>query len=386
MSKTVEFARMIEVPVGKMVETKSVKMFRSDEANFNFNKVNGFTQMWGKTKDDDVEVWPFPNILDIEITTVCNGPDNKLCSFCYKGNNPNGYNMPFEHFKTIIDKMPWLQQTALGADAQGVTNPDMFKMMEYARQKGIVPNLTIADVSEEVADKLAKVAGAVAVSVYKHAGYDVAFDSIARLIEAGKRHERESFAINIHYMISSRTIEGAYKVIDAYLNDPRLKGMGAVVFLGLKAKGRGKKFDTVTREQYKALVDYCLEHEVRFGFDSCSGPAFIDSVKGHEKFEQFAEATEPCESLCLSSYINEYGQFFPCSFTEGEGNWKEGINVLESEDFVTDVWNHPRSLEFRNMLIGNKDENGCRNCPVHIVCDRDMRQGSFKPAQIGDIL
>lgn len=377
--------REIGVPVGRMIESPFTKMFRSPEANFDFNKINGFTRMWGKTEADDVEVWPFPNILDLEITTICNGPDNKLCSFCYKGNNPKGYNMPFADFKNIIDKMPWLQQMALGADAQGVTNPDMFKMMEYARTKGIIPNLTIADVSEDVADRLSKVAGAVAVSVYKHAGYDVAFDSIARLIEAGKRNKRKSFAINIHFMISSRTIDSAYDVIDAYLNDPRLQGMGAIVFLGLKAKGRGTKFDTVTREQYKALVDYCLEKDVRFGFDSCSGPAFIDAVKGHEKFEQFSSATEPCESTALSAYINEHGEFFPCSFTENEGPWKTGINVLEAEDFVADVWNHPRTAEFRNILLNNKDENACRNCPVHVVCDRDMRHESFKPAPVGEI-
>lgn len=378
--------REIAVPVGQMLETDALKCFRSEEANFNFNKETGYTEMWGKTHDDDVEVWPFPNILDIEITTICNGPDNKLCSFCYKGNTPNGYNMPFEHFKNIIDKMPWLQQTALGADAQGITNPDMFKMMHYARSKGIIPNLTIADVSEEVADKLANVAGAVAVSVYRHAGMNVAFDSIERLISAGKKAGRDNFAINIHYMISSRTIEGAYQVIDAYMNDSRLKGMNAIVFLGLKSKGRGKKFDTVTREQYKALVDYCLKHNVRFGFDSCSGPAFIDAVQGHEKYDHFYASTEPCESTALSSYINEYGEFYPCSFTEGEAGWETGINVLTAPDFVADVWNHPRTVEFRNQLIGNKDENGCRNCPVHIVCDKDMRCGQFAPKPIGDII
>jgi len=386
MKKHTMVARQIAVPTGKMLDTPMVKAFRSPEANWTYNKVTGYTEMWGATEADDVEVWPFPQILDIEVTTVCNGPDNKLCSFCYKGNNPNGYNMPFEDFKNILDKMPWLQQIALGADAQGVTNPDMFKMMQYARAKGIVPNLTIADVSEDVADKLASVAGAVAVSVYHHAGFDVAFNSIERLIKAGEKYKRRGFSINIHYMISARTIDGAYDVVDAVKNDPRLKGMGAIVFLGLKAKGRGKKFDTVTREQYKLLVDYCLENKVRFGFDSCSGPAFIDAVKGHERFEQFSQSTEPCESTALSAYISTDGKFYPCSFTEGEGNWKSGIDVLAAKDFVQDVWHHPRTVEFRDLLIGNKDENGCRNCPVHIVCDKDMRCGSFKPQPVGDIL
>lgn len=64
---------------------------------------------------------------------------------CYKSNNPDGHNMSLDEFKNVIDKMPWLTQCAIGADAHGTTNPDLFKMMQYARSKGIVPNLTLAD-------------------------------------------------------------------------------------------------------------------------------------------------------------------------------------------------------------------------------------------------
>ena len=45
---------------------------------------------------------------------------------CYKANTTNGYNMPLEDFKNIIDKMPFLTQVALGADAHGTTNPQQF--------------------------------------------------------------------------------------------------------------------------------------------------------------------------------------------------------------------------------------------------------------------
>lgn len=356
---------------GVMIENTGWKFFRSPTVNFNFNKVTGFMQRWGKTVEEDPDFAPMPEILDIEITTKCNGPANKLCGFCYKSNNPNGHNMTLDQFKNIIDKMPWLTQCALGADAQGVTNPDMYDMMAYARSKGIVPNLTIADVSEEVAAKLAAVAGAVAVSVYKHAGFDVAFDSVAKLAAAGMKQ------INLHFMISARTIEDAYTVTKAMKEDPRLKNVNAIVFLSLKQKGRGVKHDYVSQEQYKALVDHCLANDVPFGFDSCSAPSFLNAVKDTPNYAKFKELSEDCESTLFSSYINEKGEFFPCSFTEGwtEGGWgrENGINVLEAKDFINDVWNHPRTVDFRNALIGNKDQNGCRNCPAYSVCGIDMR-------------
>lgn len=352
-----------------ITQTGNTRICRSEDYNYNFDVETGKFVRWGKTFEDDPTHAPFPEILDIEITTKCNGPANKLCGFCYKSNNPNGHNMSLDEFKNIIDKMPFLTQCALGADAQGITNPDMYDMMAYARSKGIVPNLTIADVSTEVAEKLASVAGAVAVSVYKHAGFDVAFDSVKNLSDAGMKQ------INLHFMISSRTIADAYKVTEAMKNDPRLANVNAIVFLGLKQKGRGTKYDTVSRQDYKDLVDHCLANNIPFGFDSCSAPAFIDAVEGHENFDMFKMMAEDCESTLFSSYVDSYGDFYPCSFTEGwkEGNWETGISVLEAQDFIKDVWNHPRTLVFRNALIGNTDSNGCRNCPAFSVCGKDYR-------------
>ncbi|AAX78691.1 hypothetical protein RB43ORF169c [Escherichia phage RB43] len=320
---------VMKAPTLFIYQAGDMRHARSKWYNYDFNVKTGQFARWGTTFDNDPTYAPFPEILDIEVTTKCNGPAGKLCGFCYKSNNPNGYNMDLASFKSIIDKMPWLTQCALGADAQGQTNPDMFDMMAYARSKGIVPNLTIADVSKDVAARLAAVAGAVAVSVYKHAGFDVAFDSVANLAEAGQQQ------INLHFMVSSKTYDDAFTVVDAVRNDPRLKQVNAIVFLGLKQKGRGKNWDTVTREQYKKLVEYCLDSGVGFGFDSCSAPAFVEAMEGHPNFEQYKQYAEDCEATMFSSYINEKGEFFPCSFTERwvEGGWGEGLNVLEADDF-----------------------------------------------------
>lgn len=372
---------IIKTPVGKLLDNGSYKVFRSSDCNFNFNKVTGQMITWGRELADDPVTAPFPFILDIEVGEICKGPNNRPCGFCYKANTANkGRNMTLAQFQNIIDKMPWLTQIALGADAHGTTNPDMFPMMEYARSKGIIPNLTIADISDEVADKLVKVAGAVAVSVYKHAGVDVAYDSIKKLTDRGMEQ------VNIHIMLSAQTYDHVKRVLADTKTDPRLAKLNAVVILGLKQKGRGVKFDVVTREQYRDLVDMCLEQEIPFGFDSCSAPAFIESVRGHAKFDMFKQMAEDCESTLFSSYIGVDGCFYPCSFTEGEGSWKTGISVLEANDFVKDVWMHPRTVAFREALINNVDGNKCRNCPVHCVNGVDMRCGEYEQKTVGDII
>lgn len=167
------------------------RICRSKFYSYNMNMETGEFARWGITPEHDPKAAPFPEILDLEVTEICNGPNNKPCSFCYHSNvGHRGRNMTLNQFKNIIDKMPFLTQCALGADAHGTTNPDMFAMMDYARSKGIIPNLTIAQISDEVADKLVSVAGAVAVSVYKHAGVDIAYDSIKKLTDASSKTVR----------------------------------------------------------------------------------------------------------------------------------------------------------------------------------------------------
>lgn len=153
----------------KIFENDDWKILRSNVVNYDFNKKNGFMVTWGKNKEEDPQYSPFGNfILDIEVTTICKGPSGQPCNFCYKSNTPYGKNMSFEMFKDIIDRMPnCLTQIAFGADAQAESNPELFKMMEYSKNKGIIPNITVADITDETADKLVNLCGAVACSSYR---------------------------------------------------------------------------------------------------------------------------------------------------------------------------------------------------------------------------
>lgn len=154
-----------------MIETEDAKIVRSRGYNYNFNKKTGMFLRWGTTMEDDPEIAPFPEILDIEVSEVCNGVPSPSgveapCKFCYKANTRVGKNMSFDTFKTIIDKMPFLTQVAFGADAKAESNPDLFRMLEYSREIGIIPNITVANITDETADFLSATCGAVSVSNY----------------------------------------------------------------------------------------------------------------------------------------------------------------------------------------------------------------------------
>lgn len=340
------------------------KVFISPKANYAFRIKDGLMFTWGKTQEDDPERFPAPNIADIEVTGCCTGlrGDGITCPFCYKSNTPtSGTYMTFEEFKHIIDVYPKsLTQVALGADACLTCNPDIWKMMEYCRSKNIVPNVTLANViNDEVADNLAKYCGAVAISVYDD--YDIAYNSIKKLTDRGMTQ------VNIHLLIAENYYDRAKKVMHDVLEDSRLEKLNAVVCLGLKKKGRGKGFERMSDEHFKEIIEFAINNNIGIGFDSCNSKRALD-VLG----EEIADSVIPCEASLESSYINYKGYYYPCSFMEGEGDWKEGISLKDinsAEEFVDKVWNNPKTLHFKDCLLKTREKNcyGCRECPYYEV-------------------
>jgi hypothetical protein len=345
-----------------VIDSDFYKLAAGPDYNYVFNKKNGDFARWGSTLDEDPQFSPIGGeILDIEVTTKCKGINGKLCPFCYKSNTPHGKNMTFETFKGIMGKMgKQLTQVAFGADSQATSNPDLWRMAEHCRSMGIVPNLTVADVSDEVADKLVNVMGAVAVSRYDDK--DVCYNSIKRLTDRGLTQ------CNMHFMISEETYDKCIETLNDILQDKRLEKMNAIVLLSLKKKGRGEGFTNLSQDKYNHIVQYCIDNQISFGMDSCGAKKFLDAVKEHPKYEDFKVVTEPCESTNFSQYIDVEGDFYPCSFCEKIEGWDNGINVTKCSDFINDIWYNGRVKSFRDTLNDNCDNcHKARECPIYTI-------------------
>jgi len=90
-----------------IIDTEGGKVLSSPNYNFIFDKESGEFIRYGKTKEDDPSFSIYgPEIVDLEVTTICSGTRGKLCSFCYKSNNQIGSNMSYHTFTSIIDKLP----------------------------------------------------------------------------------------------------------------------------------------------------------------------------------------------------------------------------------------------------------------------------------------
>jgi len=350
----------------KLIENAKVKMIRSEDYNYNFDKKTGYFARWGKTLDDDPQFSPIgPEILDLELSV--NGCPNN-CKFCYKGNtNDKATNMSFETYKTILSKMPRvLTQVALGIT--GVqTNTDFIKILKYTREQEIIPNFTLSgiDLTDELANEIVKYIGAVAVSAYE-TNKNICYNTVKKFTDLGIKQT------NIHLMCSKENENFVYEVLNDIQNDDRLKNLNAVVLLKLKPKGRAiqNNFSNMSVDDYEKLVEYCISNRIRFGFDSCTAPDYeyaIDKSKllTDENKKEYIQMSESCESFGLfSSYIDVFGNYFPCSFAAGEGEWQEGISVLNCDNFIKDVWFSNKLNAYRKLSLSSCYKSGCRKCLI----------------------
>lgn len=384
---------MIDGSIGTIKYNNKYKLFKSDDYNFFFNKKDGFFVRWGQRIGNEVvkdisgaslmvyKIWCeffgrvnlkeflfdletdgniynfLPEIADIELSTSCHGVKGiGLCRFCYKSNRPqiNGEgNMSLDTFKKIFKKLIF----TVGQIAFGITdidaNPDMWKIFDYCRNNGVIPNVTINGdrMTPDLFDRLSSTMGAVATSYYDK---NLTYNAIKELSDRGMKQS------NIHYMLSSDTYDGAIQLMKDTKTDSRLKGLNALVFLSLKKKGRSidNAYSRLSDEKFKNIVDYALDNNVPIGFDSCTQPKFIKAIQSRPNAKDIEKYTESCESTLNSLYINSLGLFFPCSFSENvkdaPGDWSEGINILEIDDFMKDVWAVEKTRKFANVTINNK--------------------------------
>ena len=343
----------------------------SPEYNWVFNMDSGKFRRWGRHASEDPIRSPIgPEILDIEVSTICSGSGSP-CPWCYKGNTKKGHNMSCERFVEILSTMNKnLTQVAFGIGDIDA-NPDLWKMMEVCRNNHIAPNITISGyrMTSEYYQKLATMCKAVAVS---HYDAEVCREAVARLAQEKLLLRSSLKQVNIHKLLAQETVNECFQLIqDA--GEGKYPGLNAIVFLLLKPKGpRNSLNSVVDLSVWNDLLDAAHKTGVSIGFDSCSAPMVLKTAE-NDSSSPLHEFVEPCESGLFSAYINVDGEFFPCSFSEGVGEWTRGIQIDGKMCFVNDVWNSSKVAEWVKNLIDSTSKcqkckvNNCRACPVYDI-------------------
>jgi hypothetical protein len=350
-------------------ENNKTKIVSCEGYNHIFRKSDGLSIRYGNTEDEDPSFSPVgPEILDWEISKICDKSKSRgNCKFCYKSNTSTGKYLDFDTFKKVFSKLPKsVCQIAYGIGSIN-GQPRLFDMLNYTRNCGIIPNITInGDVSDNEVEKFSKVLGAIAVSHYSD---DLCFSAVERLCDASKQSGATLKQVNIHALWSSKTIDKCLNLLGKIKSDPRLKHLNALVLLSIKPKGRGKHLTSATYKDFKRVVLLAQEMGVPLGMDSCSAPQML-RVADETGQKDIVLSVEPCEICCFSAYLSVDCLYFPCSFMEGEYQWEEGIDILKCEDFIKDIWFNEKVNDLRKTLLNQpnkcdcKMKQYCRSCPA----------------------
>ena len=359
-------------------ETKSKKFVKAPGYHHVFSKVDGHSMRWGDTLEEDPQMAPGPELLDIEIAVSIPEPDPEFypgirfgdnytlkkgcdgigCFYCYKGNKPGDWTlgMSLKGFKALMTKMPkTVCQIAFGITSID-GNPDLFPIMEYTRSLGIIPNITVngIGITPDVAKRLKEVCGAVAVSCNEvNVGY--AKTAVINLMQAGLRQ------VNIHYVLSETSAEISAQFLKYLMRDEErgsfLRVVNAVVLLSAKDKQK-VGIRPCRMDQYKELIAIAQTNGVHLGFDSCGACMYERCIEGSPGYKKMMLYVEPCESMLFSAYINVHGEACVCSFAEGlEHSW----DVRNCGSFM-EIWYSPEAKIWREKLLANK-----RHCPLYQI-------------------
>lgn len=394
----------------EFIDNDRFKIIHSKDFNYFFNKENGDSERWGRTKeecDDPIHCDLGPIVMDLELCKDINNDnlekykneillENKQCigkcPWCFKDNGIYKYThvMTFIKFKEALmkmcnthikineklyyhlEKIPYngkmiramdypninwetdicncspLSQVAL-VNTNLTTNTELLRICEFARKMGVVPDVTCHgkdDLSDDFLSRLCYLCGNVAVSKYDK---EKTYNLVQRLHYLGSRQT------DIDIFLSEETYENAMNTCIDYLNDGRLKYIHSLTFLMLKQHGRGKKFHQISEEHYRKLYDFIFDNKIVFAIDPCQYFRLKDYLIKYRQNElkDFDTVYDKCDGNRSSCYVNTLGEFYPCAFMEDEPQWKNPPNVFDCYNFIDEIWNGPRSQMYNVELMTN---------------------------------
>lgn len=327
-----------------------------------FNESNGFlfrSDVEG-TKKNPIQR-NFPELLDIGIMGKCKASEKGFCKNfgvdCYqKAKESQKKNMSFDSYKIIINQCSGkVFQVALGGAGDPNHHENFDEILEYTRNKNIIPNYTTSGylLSQKEIELSKKFCGAVAVSYYSNLKNNKETNDIT--INAINNFIKADIKTNIHFVINQETInEAIYRL----KNNLFPKGIHAIIFLLYKPAGYGQidKLITFNDNNLKELIKIVESTKFPFsvGFDTCFTPALIKYSTAISK-----ESFDFCEAARFSMYIDSECNAYPCSFDVIEGKYK--YSLINKK--IIDAWKSPIFNSFRNT-----QESNCHKCKSKIFC------------------
>ena len=320
----------------------------------------GETVAWD-TGDERVGRLSSPTEVHFAITNRC----SVGCPHCYMGaGKQDEGELDTASLKRALDILAEMKvfHIALGG-GEALERCDLFEIAEYARTKGLVPNLTVsgAKITADVAKKM-KVFGQVNVSldgvgdnygVFRNKNmFDMADSALGFLIEAG-------VPTGINCVIGRNNFDGIAELFEYAAG----KKLNEIEFLRLKPSGRGmEKYanDRTTYEQNISLTPMLAKLSAQYGITAKIDCSFIPMLCYHNPPVEMLEAmaTYGCEAGNVLLGIRSNGAVSGCSFLKSSG-----LSVFDLHSGL----NQEGHFEKITSWV-QKSPQPCRSCSYLDIC------------------
>ncbi|MEN8126947.1 MAG: radical SAM protein [Planctomycetota bacterium] len=277
--------------------------------------------LW-ETDDESIGLLSGPTEVHLAITNRCSAG----CEHCYmEAGQADDDEMDTETFKKALDTLSEMKvfHVALGG-GDALERNDLFDIAAYARERGIVPNLTISglNLTDDIAPKM-RVFGQVNVSVdglgcnygvfRGNELFDHADKALDRLTAAG-------VPTGINCVLGRENFDRLDELF-AYAADKKLN---EIEFLRLKPSGRGRQVYMRQRTTYAqniALTPKLAELSEKYGLTAKIDCSFVPMLCYHHPPRGILEsmATYGCEAGNVLLGARSDGSVSGCSFLPDSG-------------------------------------------------------------------
>ncbi|MGA1867799.1 MAG: radical SAM/SPASM domain-containing protein [bacterium] len=306
--------------------------------------------------------YPYIHQIQLEPTKKC----NMKCPMCLNSylNEEEKGNMSYENFLTIVDQFPYLTTVRLQGLGESLMNPEIFKMIDYLKKKGI--SVGFADngslLSEKNINKLLSLKiDFISLSLdtldpikYKQIrGVDLFYkvkENIESLVKAKKRNGAyKNTRVLINMVLTNGTIDELSSMID-YAKQIGVKEIIASI---PQKKYSPAQIEFINRTS-NVLNDKKNQERI---FYETKIKAKIYKINLRFNLLKFHYAKK-CLWNFSKVYITWDGYITPCCHIENPSVYNFG-NILK--DSFKKIWNNPHYRNFRKKHL---DLYGvCKNCP-----------------------
>jgi radical SAM protein with 4Fe4S-binding SPASM domain len=326
---------------------------------------------------------PTPRELQVEVTGAC----NLRCRMCLVRYRPplgrvEG-SLPFETFARLIDALPGLQRITLQGLGEPLLAPDLFRMVEYAAERGIRIGFNTNGTLLRRSDAERLVTAGLD---WLHVSLDGARAETYEGIRDGATFAR--VADNVRGLVTTMHRLGAARptlslVMVAMRRNvrevPDLVRLAAAWGIGrVWVQNLSHSFsDTEPEGAYRAIRDFTAAEAL---WDGGSTAVDVDRIFAEARVlardlgvslrlprieppsDRRAPGTPGCDWPWRSAYVRHDGRVQPCCMLMGED--RAIVGDLGETDFAT-VWSRPVYAEFRARLLGDDPPDPCRGCSMY---------------------